>query len=126
MKSKRPSRKIVVSENDDVVYEGDDRRFYDRDHNYQKYNSPQVLGMFTLKEVVQFVIFVVPIIAFIIQSNARQESIEKAYLYLTEYSVNADKWQSIIYRTEFKQGKPLNDAFVENIIKESLQRGQRR
>jgi hypothetical protein len=113
-------RVITVKEGGNLVYEGDDRRYYETSKEDKLF-----LGMFSTKEIIQAVIFISTVGAFLIQSNSRQMALEKAVFYLTEFSVNSDNWQSTVYGSQFKQGKPLNDAFVEDMIKRSFQKERR-
>ncbi len=115
-------RTITVMEEGRVVYEGEDKRYYNSDYGQSPYMTPKIFNLFSVKEVVQAAIFIFMISLFLMKLDERQTSQEKSILYLMEFSVNSDGWQSTVYGTQFKGGKPLNDAYVEKLIEGNLKK----
>lgn len=107
----------VCDEDGNVLYQGADKRYYDGDYNPKE---GKLFGMFTIKEVVQAAVFLVLFGVFLLRMDERQKLMEQNILYLTEFTANSDNWQSTVYGTQFKSGKPLNDAYVESLIKKNI------
>lgn len=105
------ARIIRVEDEGKLVYEGEDKRFYDRD--YKK----GLLGI-PFGDWIKISLTIFGIITFMIKDNIRIGALEEGQKKLTEisqsvqsYMESSDGWNSSMYGTQFKGGRPIDGSF---------------
>lgn len=106
------SRKIIVMEDGKKIYEGEDKRHYNQD-----YVKAAAFGL-TFADWMKMAVYIVGVIVFLVKADQRLQTLEENQRTLTQVSKsfqafmdNSDGWHSAVARTQFKNGKPLNDGF---------------
>lgn len=116
-----PKRHIKVYEGTKVIYEGEDKRTYDKD-----YQRLTLFGL-PIMDTVKLVAYLVMLVVFLVKTDGRLTKVEESQALLinmnkqfVEYQQNADAWHSSVLGTQFKNGKPLNDNIDMKRLKKNF------
>lgn len=109
----KKNRIITVVENGKQLYKGPDKRAYDQDY------KPRIMGM-PIMDFIKISLYVGGAIIFLVKADQRLNSVESSSLKITsvlerliEWTQNSDNWNSAQYGTTFKDGRPINDRYME-------------
>lgn len=112
----RPKRNIQVKEGEKIVYEGEDKRWYNQD--YKPLRCALGIPIF---EWLKVGFWVVGVVVFVVKVDLRIKALEDGHIRLVSviedvknYMNNADNWNSSIYGARFKGGSPVDGAYKKN------------
>lgn len=112
-------RTIIIKEGEKIIHEGPDRRSYSNESSLSS-SRPIILGMFSVKEFIGFCCYGVTVAVFLLIADKRINIIEKNQEMFMEFIYNSDNYHASILRTQFRNGKPVNDSFDSKKISEIL------
>lgn len=119
----KQKREIIVKEGDQQIYEGPDRRFYDKDYPKLAFGMPIDFWIRTLIYIGGIVIFLVKCDQRINVLEVNQGKQTVVLDSLVAWTQNADAWNSAQFGVQFRGGRPLNDRFDGHGNKGYIQSG---
>ncbi len=91
--------------------------------------KPQEFNLygFEMKDIIQFAVYGVALIVFLVKSDMRITTVEKSFemlvrsnTILTEFMIDSDAYHSSVLGTQFKGGKPVNASYNTKKIRDKL------
>jgi len=82
---------------------------------------------FAMKDFIQFTIYGIGLIVFLVKTDMRVTKVEESYAMLvqnskilTEFMIDSDAYHSAVLATQFKGGKPVNASYNTKKIRDKL------